>query len=185
MIDLRRVLELLGRGVADRAHHAAAHGQPRSRAAEHLGQAEVGDLGDIVVEQHVARFEVAMQHRVRLFVRDDQGIADLPDERDPARQGQGSAGLDHMVQVAITAVLQHQVRVLGIEVEDANDIRRGEPNHDPRLEHQPSDEFRFPVLGVQDLDRDVDVQMRVVSQVDVALAAATDLANRSVMIEIW
>ena len=78
MIDLQRVLDLLGSHVLGRAHDLARAGQRRvlRLAAHQLRDAEVGDLDPaLLVQQHVLRLDVTVDHALVVGVL--QGLADL------------------------------------------------------------------------------------------------------------
>ena len=140
-----------------------------------LSQPEVGQLGHVlVVEEDVARLDVAMEHSPRMRVGHGGG--------DPLHQGRGRAGFPGLAvqpfgQGAAAAPAHDQIKALWIVAapEHRHDVGMVQLAADPGFD----DEARLRVdrqgLGfLEELERDRPVELEVVSLVDLAGRALAD-----------
>ncbi len=169
-------LRLLRREVLGGPHHRAGGGDVGALAA---GDAEVGDPGAaVVVDQHVLRLQVAVDDP--LAVGEARGVEDLAGEVD--RVLGAHPALDQVLQLRAVDVLHRdEVGVAELAaVEDADHVRVLEAGGGLGLAAEALDELL--VLGeavVEDLDRDVAVELPVRGQPDVGHAAGADLVARA------
>ena len=120
-----------------------------------------------------------------VLVGGDQRLADLTRDGEDLAQASPPATLDVPVQVAVAAVLHHQVRILQVEIEHPHDVRRGQPDRRLGVDLEPFEEFVRAVLRMEDLDCDVDVEVGIESVIDGALAALAQLALDSVAPDLF
>ncbi len=152
----------VGRGAQD-----AARGGELGRPGEHLGDAEVGQVGVVaLVEQHVVRLQVAVDDA--LFVGEGQRTGDLAEHPRRQRQRQRPAR-QAVVQAATAYGLHDDVDVLAFapEVNDRQDVRVLQAGDELRLVLEAGDELLVVgQLSRHHLDGHVAVHRSLAGQVD-------------------
>src|SRR5262249_14272759 len=165
---------LLGRDVVrateDRAglRHTGLDVEP-SRDAEvrHLGRA-------LAVDEDVLRLDVPMDESVQVGER--KRLGDLDGELERLANAQPPSPDDQLLQVLAGDVLEDDVlaTVVRAPVDHRHDVRMLELRDGARLALEAVEELGFTVvLLVEDLDRDVSLEERVVRLVDARHAAVT------------
>ncbi len=159
---------LLGRhvrhGADDRAVGSLRHALRRGR------EAEVAELREAVRGQpHVRGLHVAMEDAAR--VRVCQRLADLAGDPHCVRDGEASAlaALELLLERAAGHELAHEVRpsVLLPEVVDGDDARMvAEAGHRARLERHAREADGVHLVALQDAQRDLARERRVLRHVD-------------------
>jgi len=177
VVDLERVLELLGRHVVRRAHHLVRTGQPSAvgGAAEDLGQPEVGDLHPALgVDEDVLGLDVTM-HDTRL-VRELQRVADVRDHfQRLARLDLAAA--NQPVQIGTVDVFHQQVVALArtAEVVDRDDRRMAQTGQRAGLAAEALGEVGAGGGGhIEQLERDHPVERFLAGLVDHAHATLSE-----------
>ncbi|SFI51336.1 hypothetical protein SAMN05216561_109142 [Nocardioides psychrotolerans] len=170
----------LGGEVGRRADHQAGLGE--LVVGQAAGDAEVGDLGDVVVgDQDVAGLDVAMHHPER--VRRGQPVGDLgADPRSPDGV-HGPLGGGDLRQGAAGDIFHHQPQVLPLlhRVVDRDDVAVVERGGGAGLAHCAG-QVRQRLTGqVSDaLDRHLATEPLVVGQPDAAHPSPADLTVEAV-----
>jgi hypothetical protein len=144
------------------------------------GDAEIGDRGLAVgVDDHVLRLQVAMDDAVAVGEAGPlEHLANQPD-----RLLGGEAGVDQLLQRAALQVLHGDVigAVDLAAVEDGDDVGVLEARSRLGLAAEALDELAvLGEAGVQHLERDLALQVRVVGQPDIGHPAGADLAQHPV-----
>ena len=169
-------LRLLGRQVLGSAHDRAGLGHLGGAGA---GDAEVGDLGVTeVVDDHVVRLEVAVDHAVA--VGEARGLEDLRADVDHALLCQRRLGGHDVLERAPREVLHRDVvgALVLAAVEDAHHVRVVEAGGRLRLAAEALHELLvLREAPVQHLDRDLPAEVAVLSAVDVRHSAGADPAQ--------
>ena len=174
-VCLRRHLaaeRLLGRHVRDRADHHPVLRQPR--AVERDRESEVADLGDALRGQpDVARLEVAVHDAALVREREPSGHA-LRDLERPRQRQRTARLLQLALDVAAREQLVDDVRRgrFFADLEDRDDVRvRAEAAHRLRLAHDALAPDLVEAVGLDQRERDIAVEARVVREEDALLAA--------------
>ncbi len=158
-----RPLELLGRHVAQRAHHLVLGGQRRiADGADEFGQAEVGDFHSAaLVEQNVFRLDVAMHDP---FVMGElQGVANLRHDGQRILR-RHFAGSNRLPQIHAVNEFHDDIKqpVALAEVVDADDIRMIQPGQRAGLAREPFGEGRIAAhFGRQDFHGHQSIEARL------------------------
>ena len=148
-----------------------------------MDEPEVEDLDlPIVAEVDVRRLQIAMDDALR--VSEAETVGDLLHDAQDLIDRQGLAALDELFQVLPLEELHHHVEVALVfdEVEDGDDVRMVELRGVASLALEAFDEIRIGVEGIgDDFDGDVALQDRIVTPIDLAHGALTDLADDVVL----
>ena len=175
---------LLGRHVIARADHLAGARQlPRVERAAVLGArgAEVEHLDEVVVvalllDVEVRRLEIAVHHAAR--VRLDQRVAHRARDRDGTRPRHRAARLELLEHALAVEQLHDDVQraVLGLaQLVRDHGVGVAQLGERVALAAEPRDHVRVAgVLGVQDLERDLEPGLDVVRAIDRAEPALRD-----------
>ena len=173
--------DLLGRHVAERAHHDAGLGQrlrPRDVRVlvdRLLGETEVENLdASVGRDEQVGWLDVAV--RDALFVRRREAGGDLPAEVDRLGRGQRPGREPRRERLAFQE-LGDEVRraVVRAEIEDREDVRMIERARRVRLAHEALQPVGVSGEGRgQHFDRDVTIEARVPGPVDLAHAPVAE-----------
>ena len=170
---------LLGRQVLGGADDRAGLRHLRVTGAR---DAEVGHLHAAVAQHHhVVRLDVAVDDLAP--VREPQRGEQLQRDVDRAALRQRALAEDHVLQrLAVQVLHRDVVRALGLAaVVDGDDVRVVQPGGGARLACEPLDELRVLVVAiVQDLDRDLAVQVDVLGEEDARHAPRADAADDAV-----
>ena len=174
----RLALRLFRRDVLRRPHHGTGGGDVRALAG--AGDAEVGDAcSALVVDQDVLGLQVAVHDP--LAVREAGRVQDLTGEVD--RILRAHPPLDQVLERRAVDVL-HRDEVSAVEraaVEDPDDVRVLEAGGSLCLALEALHELGvLREVVVQDLDRDLAVELGVVREPDVGHPARADLAVQAV-----
>ncbi len=150
------------RGHVAQAAHQQARPRQAARRRRHVGDAEVHDLGDALLEHDdVAGLDVAVDHAV--LVRVVQAAADLDHEADLVLEIHGAALGDHVPQLLPLQELHHdeEAPVVLPHVVDRDDVRVVQLGAGLRLEEEAGAELLgdLDVVG-DDLERDGAVEDR-------------------------
>ena len=172
---------LFGRHVARRTKRLTAHGQVRA-VRQLFGQTEVGDARLVErINEHVGRFEVAVQHAALMGIVD--GLCDLfyVPRRLFGRQRSCAYEIGKIVpldeihrEIGLAFRLAHFV--------DTDDVRMLETRRCLRLRTEPFDRRPAGELTGQDhLERHLTVEIGLVSAIDHAHSTARDLSQEFVI----
>ena len=168
---------LLRRHVPGGADHGPSVGHAR---LGELGDAEVSDLGaTVAVEQDVGWLDVPVHHSV--LVREVETVADLPDQVGDLLEGEDALLGDHVLERLALDVLHRDVRggALLADVVDSHDVGVGERPGGAELALEPGLQVidllgGDPRIELDDLDRELATDDRVLGQVDDAHGALAD-----------
>jgi hypothetical protein len=181
-INVARVTEiwlaarLLGAHVLGSPHGDAGIGHPVGvRRRADAGDAEIGQQGVAVGEQHVLRLYIPMHELVAMrvveprphFLRDPERLLQWQSFLDVEPLAQGTARDERL------DVVEHTVRLA--RVDERHDVRVGEPCGDADLPQEPLGAEGSGEPGPQDFDGDLTAVLAVFGQVDRRHAAATNL----------
>ena len=181
--DLLR-LDLLGRRVVDRADEDARLRQPAlGRAAALLRDAEVHqvDAAGLVLDHHVGRLDVAMDHLAR--VGGVERARDLLEDRERLVRIVRAALLDQLLEVGPLHVAHRDVdeALVIAGVVDRDDVRVVDRGDRLRLADEALAEVGAAAeLGRQRLERGLAPEQQVLGLVDEAHAAAPEQAGDAV-----
>ena len=184
MID-RKPAHLLGRHVAHRSHHGsglrvAGDGRParrlaRSHRLDSLRQAEIENLDVVVLRhEHVLGLQIAVEDPP--FVGGGEALRNLKGVVDRLVLGNRS-GVELAAQSLSFQKLHDGVGDAAVvaEVVDREDVRMRKRRDRLRLSLEPGERLRVAGdRGGQNLDRDVAVELRVPSPVDLAHPARAE-----------
>ena len=178
VVDATGVGELLGRHVAGRAEGGAGRGVGGRHFLGHdLRQPQVGELHlPAPGEQDVGRLDVAVD-QPDLVERLAQRLGDRLGDLHGSPDGDGVSLAEVSLQRLPIDELHDDVEVpVGLAaVEDADDARRLEAGGQPGLAEEPvGDAGLLREVGVQELDRHVEVEVAVAAPVDDAHAPLAD-----------
>jgi hypothetical protein len=187
VIDLVHA-ELLGRHERQRAGdrcHATRSGIARHRLfllrREQRRDAEVEHF-DRALQRHddVLGLEIAM-HDVR-GVRVRERLRDRHDELDHAAERHAAAG-HHLRQLRALDVLEHHVRQAAeqLDLVDHDDVLVAASRGRARFDEKPLGQLRR--ARAEELHRDAPAEPRVAREIDLAHAAAAELADQLVMLD--
>ena len=177
MIHAARFLDLLRGHVGRGAEFRAALGQQHRVALfiENLGDAEVGDLhAAFRIEQDVLRFDVAMQHALR--VRELQRVTDGGDDvqRLLRRETARTHGLAQVHAIDVFHDQEAKAAALS-EIMHGDDVRMTEPRQHAALTREALREARRGREGLrQHFEGDDAIQLRLPRLENRAHAAVTD-----------
>jgi hypothetical protein len=170
--------ELLRGRVRDRSDELVRPGQPRLVGGlADVREAEVHDLVDALPWRELVRDDVG-----GLQVAMDDAVAMGEMERGAQRrhdrlhvvERQSAALADFLLDAAAVQQLHHQERTIGlvgVEVEDRDDVGVAQAGTRPALAHEPLDRTRTGVVGADDLDGDLVAKQQAPRPVDGAHAA--------------
>jgi len=167
-IDVLGIGDLLGRHELRRPHHHAlllvVDGQePRDAEVEHL---DVIERVVLVGQEHVVGLEVAVNDAC--VVRGVQRRCDLRRDPDRAPHRQAAEPIDLVGEQRAFEELERDVRDMAVHeahVRRLDDVRMPERAGRARLVHEPLDHVRIRrELGMEDLDRDLALDQRVLGQ---------------------
>ena len=170
-VDLA-ALELLRRHEVRGADPLPRRRQPRVRA-DHLGEAEVGEIGVLAAEQHVRGLDVAVHEADR--VRGVQRRADLAGDRGHALGRQRALTREQVLQVRALHVAHDQVEVPGLLARrvDGDHVRVVDRRGDARLALEALAEAGVAgAVRGDELERDRPAERELGRAVDDAHAAA-------------
>ena len=170
--------QLLGRGVGDGQLRG---GRPAAAAVDQLGDAEVEQLGfALVVDQDVARLDVAMHDQVAVCMR-DRG-ADLAEQHEARAQRQRLARAPVGDRGAVDVVDRHPRLPERVDagVDEARDVGVRQPREDAAFAGEPLRERGDAAAHALDRDALLDRAVGAFAEPDVAHAAAADQPQQSV-----
>ncbi len=175
---MRVARNLLGRHVRGRAADQPAR---IVRVAEPRGDAEVGEVGVVLlVQQHVRGLQVAVHDALAVCVR--ERAADLGEQARGGLQLPGAA-IERLPQRAAAQPAHHQVGAVGIApvVVERDDVRVLELRDELCLGLEATDEGGLvDELGADDLDRHLAADRGLIGAVDDAEVAGADLLAKLV-----
>ena len=168
------VIDVLRCHVARRARHALA----RARIIDATGDAEVHHpRPSALVDQHVARLEVAVDHALAVGLGERGEHAEH--QRDGLGSGQGATAAHQRGQCFALDVLEHQVGIAAFlaRFEHRHDAGMAQAAHRTRFAEQGGVVAALGRGQVQGLERDLALELRIPRQMHHALRAAPQLTS--------